>query len=93
MIRITLLEVFNDPEHLQRQQDQMATRLLPVSMPMARRSPWRWETARGAAAYLNRIPDADLCLFAQIERDAALGGLPELQGIQREQRGRARDRA
>jgi hypothetical protein len=34
-----------------------------------------------AAAYLDRIPDADLRLFAQIELAAALAGPPELQGI------------
>jgi hypothetical protein len=33
-----------------------------------------------AAIYLDRIPDADLRLFAQIELAAALAGLPELQG-------------
>jgi hypothetical protein len=38
---------------------------------------------RDAAVYLDRIPDADLRLFAQIELAAALAGLPELQGIQR----------
>jgi hypothetical protein len=36
-----------------------------------------------AAVYLDRIPDADLRLFAQIELAAALVGLPELLGIQR----------
>ena len=40
----------------------------------------------GAAVYLNRIPDDDLRLFAQIEFAAALAGLPELQGTQREYR-------
>jgi len=38
---------------------------------------------RDAAVYLDRIPDADLRLFAQIELTAALAGLPELQGIRR----------
>jgi hypothetical protein len=37
-----------------------------------------------AAIYLDRIPDGDLRLFAQIELAAALAGLPELQGVQRE---------
>ena len=46
-----------------------------------------------AAAHLDRIPDADLRLFAQIELAAALAGLPELQGTLREQRARARNRA
>ena len=36
-----------------------------------------------AAVYLDRIPDADLRLFAQIELGAGLAGLPELRGIQR----------
>jgi hypothetical protein len=36
-----------------------------------------------AAVYLDRIPDLDLRLFAQIEFAAALAGLPELQGTQR----------
>jgi hypothetical protein len=39
---------------------------------------------RDAAVYLDRIPDDDLRLFAQIEFAAALAGLPELQGTQRE---------
>jgi hypothetical protein len=38
---------------------------------------------RDAAVYLDRIPDADLRLFAQIELAAAMAGLPELLGIQR----------
>ncbi len=38
-----------------------------------------------AARYLDRIPDPDLRLFAQIELAAALAGLPELQGTQMEQ--------
>lgn len=42
-----------------------------------------------AAVYLDRIPDGDLRLFAQIELAAALAGLPELQGVQREYRPRA----
>jgi hypothetical protein len=36
-----------------------------------------------AAAYLERIPDPDLRLFAQIELAAALAGLPEIQAVQR----------
>jgi len=43
---------------------------------------------RDAAVYLDRIPDADLRLFAQIELAAALAGLPELLGTQREYRPR-----
>ena len=39
---------------------------------------------RDGAVYLDRIPDDDLRLFAQIEFAAALAGLPELQGTQRE---------
>jgi len=38
---------------------------------------------RDAAVYLDRIPDVNLRLFAQIELAAALAGLPELQGTQR----------
>lgn len=45
----------------------------------------------GAAAYLDRIPDPDLRLFAQIELAAALAGLPELQGVQRKQRSPSAD--
>jgi hypothetical protein len=41
---------------------------------------------RDGAIYLDRIPDGDLRLFAQIEFAAALAGLPELQGSQREYR-------
>jgi hypothetical protein len=41
-----------------------------------------------AAVYLDLIPDTDLRLFAQIELAAALAGLPELQGVQREFRPR-----
>jgi len=37
----------------------------------------------GATVYLDRIPDPDLRLFAQIELAAAVAGLPELQGPQR----------
>jgi TonB family protein len=37
-----------------------------------------------AGRYLARIDDADLRLFAQIELAAALGGLPELNGIERQ---------
>jgi hypothetical protein len=36
-----------------------------------------------AAVYLDRVPDPDLRLLAQIELAAALAGLPELQGSQR----------
>lgn len=39
---------------------------------------------RDASVYLDRIPDADLRLLAQIELAAALAGLPEMQGRQRE---------
>jgi hypothetical protein len=41
-----------------------------------------------AAVFLDRIPDANLRLFAEIELAAALAGLPELQGVQREFRPR-----
>jgi hypothetical protein len=41
---------------------------------------------RDAAIYLDRIPAADLRLFAQIELAAALAGLPELRGLQMESR-------
>ena len=44
---------------------------------------------RDATLYLDRIPDADLRLFAQIELAAALAGLPEFQGTQRVHRRRA----
>jgi len=40
---------------------------------------------RDAVVYLDRIPDADLRLLAQIELAAALAGLPEMQGTQRSQ--------
>jgi hypothetical protein len=40
------------------------------------------------AVYLDSIPDDDLRLFAQIELVAALAGLPELPGTQREYRPR-----
>ena len=43
-----------------------------------------------AAAYLDRIPHADLRMFAQIELAAALAGLPELQGVEREYRAAVR---
>ena len=43
---------------------------------------------REAAVYLDRIPEADLRLFAQIELAAGLAGLPELRGTQREYRPR-----
>ena len=36
-----------------------------------------------AAVYLERIPDRDVRLFAQIELAAALAGLPEIQSVQR----------
>lgn len=39
-----------------------------------------------AEGYLNRIPDDDLRLFAEIELAAALAGLPELPGTQRQSR-------
>jgi hypothetical protein len=45
--------------------------------------------SRDGAVYLDRIPDDDLRLFAQIEFAAALAGLPELQGAQREYHPRA----
>lgn len=38
---------------------------------------------REASAYLDRIPDADLRLLAEIEFIAALAGLPQISGIQR----------
>jgi hypothetical protein len=38
---------------------------------------------RAGASYLDRIPDDDLRLFAEIEFEAALAELPELQGTQR----------
>jgi hypothetical protein len=41
-----------------------------------------------AAVYLERIPDGDIRLFAEIELAAAMAGLPELQGTQREYRPR-----
>jgi hypothetical protein len=36
----------------------------------------------GATLYLDRVPEDDLRLFAHIELEAALAGLPELTGIQ-----------
>jgi hypothetical protein len=42
------------------------------------------QVGQNAAVYLDAIPDADLRLFAQIELAAALAGLPELLGVQRE---------
>jgi hypothetical protein len=45
-----------------------------------------------AEILLNRIPDDDLRLFAQIELAAALAGLPELPQTQRTQRGEPRTR-
>jgi hypothetical protein len=36
---------------------------------------------RAAAKYLDRIPDADLRLFAQIELCAGIAGLPQLAGL------------
>jgi hypothetical protein len=53
----------------------------------------------GAAALLDRIPDADVRLFAQIELAAALAALPEVRGSQseyhpqRNRRGRMRSAA
>jgi hypothetical protein len=44
---------------------------------------------RDARAYLHRVPDDDLRLFAQIELAAALAGLPQFREIQREYRPRA----
>jgi hypothetical protein len=44
------------------------------------------QLGNGAVIYLETIPDADLRLFAQIELAAALAGLPELHGVQREYR-------
>jgi hypothetical protein len=44
------------------------------------------QLGHGAVVHLEAIPDADLRLFAQIELAAALAGLPELQGVQREYR-------
>jgi hypothetical protein len=44
-----------------------------------------------AAAYLVRIPDDDLRLFARIELAAALAGLPEMPGVQMRRR-RPKDR-
>jgi len=41
-----------------------------------------------ATLYLDRIPDADPRLFAEIELAASLAGLPELQGSQRGRRRR-----
>lgn len=43
---------------------------------------------RDASAYLERVPDDDLRLFAHIELAAALAGLPEFREIQREYRPR-----
>ena len=45
---------------------------------------------RDASAYLERVPDDDLRLFAQIELAAALAGLPQFREIQREYRPRSR---
>jgi hypothetical protein len=42
------------------------------------------QVGENAAVYLELIPDADVRLFAQIELAAALAGLPELPGVQRE---------
>jgi hypothetical protein len=47
----------------------------------------------GAAVYLDRVPDADLRLFAQIEFAAALAGLPELPGTTRCRRRPSQSRA
>ena len=43
-----------------------------------------------ASRYLARIDDPDLRLFAQIELAAALAGIPEFRGVQREHRPRPR---
>ena len=43
-----------------------------------------------AAVYLDRIPDSDLRLLAEIELAAALAGLPEYHGTQRQYRPRSR---
>jgi hypothetical protein len=43
-----------------------------------------------ATRYLDRIADGDLRLFAQIELIAAIAGLPELTGVQRQSRPRPR---
>ncbi|WP_213805155.1 hypothetical protein [Granulicella sp. dw_53] len=43
---------------------------------------------REAEIYLDRVPDDDLRLFAQIELAAALAGLPELQGLWQQYRPR-----
>jgi hypothetical protein len=40
------------------------------------------QLGRDGAVYLDRIPDYDLRLFAEIEFEAALAGLPELNGPQ-----------
>jgi hypothetical protein len=45
------------------------------------------QLGEGAVVHLEAIPDADLRLFAQIELAAALAGLPEFPGVQREYRG------
>ena len=44
------------------------------------------QVGENAAVYLEAIPDADVRLFAQIELAAALAGLPEFPGVQREHR-------
>jgi hypothetical protein len=44
-----------------------------------------------AAVYLDRVPEDDLRLFAHIELEAALAGLPELPGIQSKYRPPARN--
>jgi hypothetical protein len=44
------------------------------------------QLGHSAVVHLEAIPDADLRLFAQIELAAALLGLPELHGVQREYR-------
>lgn len=46
------------------------------------------ERGRDGAVYLDRIPDDDLRLLAEIEFEAALAGLPELNGIQMKYRPR-----
>jgi hypothetical protein len=42
------------------------------------------QIGENAAVYLDLMPDDDVRLFAQIELAAALAGLPELTGVQRE---------
>jgi len=44
------------------------------------------QLGENAAVYLDLIPDDDVRLFAQIELAAALAGLPEIPGVEREYR-------